>query len=206
MANDSGGNTPRVALVTGAAGTIGSAVTRCMIADGWHVAGVDLHPSEADLSLCFDVTQRAEMIQAANQVTEKLGSIDLLVTAARDFAKARIGEMEPDRWQKMLDVWLGGTVNACAAVVPMMVKKRCGSVVTLSVNLSQSEPGYAYVAAASGTVVAFTKSFGCEVAPYNVTVNCIAPRMSLNPDHVASTVKFVVNDGDYYVSQVFVPS
>ncbi len=205
MANDKSSNAPRVALLTGAAGTIGSAVIRWMIADGWRVAGVDLKQSEANLSLCFDVTERTAMIEAANQVTEKLGSIDLLVTAATDFEKAPIGAMEPDRWQRMLDVWLGGTANACAAVVPTMVKKGCGSVVTLSVNFSQAEPGYTYVAAASGTVVAFAKSFGCEVAPHNVKVNCIAPRLPLNPDRVASTVKFLVNDGDYYVSQVFFP-
>jgi NAD(P)-dependent dehydrogenase (short-subunit alcohol dehydrogenase family) len=87
-----------------------------------------------------------------------------------------------------------------------MVKKGRGSVVTLSVNFSQAEPGYTYVAAASGTVVAFAKSFGCEVGPHNVKVNCIASRLPSNPDQVASTVKFLVNDGDYYVSQVFFPN
>jgi len=177
-----------------------------MLADGWRVAGVDLKQSEADLSLCIDVTERAAVIEAANQVTENLGSIDLLVTAAADFEKAPIGAMAPDRWQRMIDVWLGGTANACAAVVPAMVTKGCGSVVTLSVNFSPPEPGYTYVAAASGTVVAFAKSFGCEVAPHNVRVNCLAPRLPLNPDRVASTVKFLVNDGDYYVSQVFFPA
>ena len=205
MANDKNNNAPRVALVTGAAGTIGRAVIRSMPADDWRVAGVDLKPSEADLSLCVDVTERAAMIGAANQVTEKLGSIDLLVTAAADFEKAPIGTMEPDRWQRMLDVWLGGTANACAAVVPAMVKKCCGSVVALTVNFSHAEPGYTYVAAASGTVVAFAKSFGCEVAPHNVKVNCLAARLPLNPDPVASTVQFLVNDGGYYVSQVFFP-
>ena len=194
-----------VAMVTGAAGTIGDTVVKRLIAEGWGVAGVDLKPSKADLSLSFDVTDRAAMIEAANQVTEKLGVIELLVTAATDFERAPIGAMEPDRWQRMLEVWLGGTANACAAVVPAMVKKGYGNVITLSANLTPSEHGYTYVASASGTVVAFTKSFGCEVAPHNVRVNCLAPRLPLNPDRVASTVKFLVNDGGYYVSQVFFP-
>ena len=205
MPDEKSGDAQRVAMVTGAAGTIGSTVVKRMIAEGWRVAGVDLKPSEANLSLSFDVTERAAMIEAANQVTEKLGSIDLLVTAATDFERASIGAMEPDRWQRMLEVWLGGTANACAAVVPTMMKKGYGSVVTLSANFTQAEPGYTYVAAASGTVVAFAKSFGCEVAPHNVRVNCLAPRLPLNPDRVASTVKFLVNDGDYYVGQVFFP-
>ena len=159
MANHKSSNAPHVALVTGAAGSIGRAVIRSMLADGWRVAGVDLKQSEANLSLRCDVTERAAMVAATNQVTEKLGSIDLLVTAAGDWSKAPIGAMEPDRWQRMLDVWLGGTANAFVAVVPAMVKKGCGSVVTLSVNFSPAEPGYTYVAAASGTVVAFAKSW-----------------------------------------------
>ncbi|CAB1081666.1 hypothetical protein D1AOALGA4SA_9312 [Olavius algarvensis Delta 1 endosymbiont] len=195
-----------VALVTGAAGAIGNAVTRQMMTDGWRVAGVDLKQSRTNLSLCCDVTERAAMIEAVQQVTSALGPIDLLVTAAADFEKAPFGAMEPERWQRMLDVWLGGTANACAAVVPAMVKKGCGIVVTLSAGFNQAESSYTYVAAASGTVFAFAKSFACEVAPHNVRVNCILPRRPLNPDGVASTVKFLVNDGDYYVGQVFFPN
>ena len=66
-----------------------------MQADGWRVAGVDLKQSAADLTLCCDVTERAAMIEAASQVTEKLGPIDLLVTAAADLKKAPIGTMKP---------------------------------------------------------------------------------------------------------------
>jgi 2-hydroxycyclohexanecarboxyl-CoA dehydrogenase len=196
---------PPVALVTGAAGKIGSAITNLMMADGWKVAGLDLKQSKADLSLCCDVTERDATIEAVKQVEDELGSIDLLVTSAVDFEKASFGAMEPVRWQRMLDVWLGGTANACAAVVPAMLKRGDGSVVTLSVDFSQPEAGYTYVAAASGTVVAFAKSFGCEVAPHNVRVNCIAPRLPLDADQVASTVRFLVDDGSYYVSQVFFP-
>lgn len=205
MANGKSSNASRIALVTGAAGTIGSAIIKLMGSGRWRVAGIDLKQSEADLSLCCDVTERAAMIEAVNRVTDTLGPIDLLVTAAMDFEKAPIGTMEPDRWQRMLNVWLGGTANACAAVVPSMVRNCNGSVVTLSVNFNQPDAGDTFVAAASGTVFAFTKSFGCEVAPHNVRVNCIAPQLPLNPDQVASTVKFIVEDDSYCAGTVFYP-
>jgi NAD(P)-dependent dehydrogenase (short-subunit alcohol dehydrogenase family) len=205
MAINKNSDASRIALVTGAAGTVGSAVVRRLAGDGWKVAGVDLEPCEADLSLSRDVTERTTMIEAAGRVSDRFGTIDLLVTAAADLQRAPIGTMEPERWKRMLDVWLGGTANACAAVVPTMVKKGSGNVIVLSVNFSQSEPGYSYAAAASGTIFAFAKSFGCEVAPHNINVNCIAPRIPLNPDLVASTVNFLVNDGNYYVGQVFYP-
>lgn len=205
MVNETSKNVQRIAMVTGASGKIGNSITKLMMANDWRVAGIDLKQSEADLSLVCDVTERAAMIEAVNRVTDTLGPIYLLVTAAMDFEKAPIGTMEPSRWQRMLNVWLGGTANACAAVVPAMVKNGCGSVVTLAANFNPAEAGYTYVAAASGTVIAFSKSFGCEVAPHNLRVNCIAPKVPLNPDQVASTVKFLVDDGSYSVSQVFCP-
>ena len=206
MAPDKRDNAARVALVTGAAGAIGGSVVRRLTVNGWEVAGIDLKECEADLSLCVDVTDPAAMVEAARQVMEKLGPIQLLVTAAGDFERVPFGEMGVDRWRRMLDVWLGGTANACSAVVPRMVQQGSGAVVTMSADLSEAGSGYVYAAAASGTVVAYSKSFGCEVAPHGVRVNCIAPPLPLNPDWVAATVDFLANDGGYYASQVFSPS
>jgi 2-hydroxycyclohexanecarboxyl-CoA dehydrogenase len=206
LALDKRSKAVRVGLVTGAAGAIGGSVVRRLIGNGWRVAGIDLKECEADLSLCVDVTDRTAMVEAVRQVMEKLGSIQLLVTAAGDLERIPFGEMKPDRWRRMLDVWLGGTANACAAVVPKMVEEGSGTVVTLSADLSQAGSGYVYAAAASGTVVAYSKSFGCEVAPHGVRVNCIAPPLPMNPDWVAATVDFLANDGGYYASQVFSPS
>jgi len=124
------------------------------------------------------------------------------VTAAGDYEKNAIGDMALARWQRMLDVWLGGTTNACAAVVPQMIAAGCGTVVLLSCDLSPHGTQNSYVAAASGTVIAFAKSFGCEVAADGVCVNCLATRPPVNPEWVAQTVNFLANDGHYYAGQV----
>jgi len=102
----------------------------------------------------------------------------------------------------MLDVWLGGTTNACAAVVPQMIEAGCGTVVLLSSDLSSHEKQNSYIAAASDTVLAFAKSFGCEVAADGVCVNCIVTRPPVNPEYVGQTVNFLANDGYYYAGQV----
>ncbi|MBA7580787.1 hypothetical protein ES708_22681 [subsurface metagenome] len=60
--------TSRVALVTGAAGSIGSSVVRRLSADGWKVAGIDLKENSAELPLHVDVTDRPAMMAAAAQV------------------------------------------------------------------------------------------------------------------------------------------
>jgi len=193
---------PRVALVTGAAGSIGRTVVGRMGREGWKVAGVDLNPADADLFIAADVTDRAAMQAAAARVTDELGPIGLLVTAAADHEKVAFGEMALARWQRMLEVWLGGTANACAAVVPRMIEAGCGKVVLLSADLSRQGKQHSYVAAASGTVMAFAKSFGCEVASDGVCVNCLAIQPPVNPDWVAHTVSFLANEGQYYAGQV----
>ena len=192
----------RVAMVTGASGAIGSAVVRRLAAEGWKVAGVDLRDARADICLGVDVTDRAAMVKAAREISEKLGPIELLVTAAGDYQKEPIGEMAISRWQRMLDVWLGGTANACAAVAPSMVGAGDGTIIVLSADLRCGGRGNAYVAAASGTLAAFVKSFGCEVAADGVRVNCLAVPPPANPAWVAETVSFLSNHGQYYAGQV----
>ena len=142
------------------------------------------------------------MKEAAARIADELGPIGLLVTAAADYEKSPIGEMGLARWQRMLDVWLGGTTNACAAVVPRMIEAGRGTVVLLSADLSRQGQQNSYVAAASGTVTAFAKSFACEVASEGVCVNCLAIRSPANPESVARTVNFLATEGQYYAGQV----
>lgn len=197
--NDTG---PRVAIVTGAAGTIGGAVVRRLADDGWRVAGIDLKKCDAELSLRVDVSDRNAMLNAADEVAKTFGHTELLMTAAADFEKIPFGDMALSRWQRMLDVWLGGTANACAAVVPQMIKAGCGTAVLLSAVSGPRERKNSYIAAASGSVVAFAKSLGCEVAADGVCVNCVAIQPPANAEWVARMTSFLANDGQYYAGQV----
>lgn len=226
------GEGKRVALITGAGGVIGAAVSERLHATGWAVAGVDLTPPSAALVDVFfdaDVSERAALAHVAKSVRDELGPIDLLVTAANDYESAPIGALAHERWQRMVHVNLGGTVNACAAVVPSMVEARRGTVVTTTswLALAGGERGEAYYAASIGAVIAFTKSFALEVAKHGVRVNCIAigptdsgepgalagetgqrPRLAgrlARPSDVAETVAFLADEGDFYVGQVFRP-
>jgi NAD(P)-dependent dehydrogenase (short-subunit alcohol dehydrogenase family) len=192
----------RVALVTGAAGGIGRAVAAGLAAAGWKVAGIDRRTSPAELSIQADGRSRTAVAEAAAAVADRWGRIELLVTAAADYKQAGIGEMSLMRWQKMLDVWLGGTANACAAVLPGMVRAGCGSVVVLAADIGYGGNGRTYVAAASGTLTAFVKSLGIEMAAYGVCVNCLALKPGVNPEWVAGTVRFLADEGRFYAGQV----
>jgi 2-hydroxycyclohexanecarboxyl-CoA dehydrogenase len=206
---------PRVALVTGASGPVGVAVVERLQADGFVVGGIDPDAGAGDLPIVADPADRDAMVRAAGTVADELGPISVLFTSSTHHDAAPFGTMEPERWQRLLAAHLGGTVNACMAVVPSMVEAGWGTVVTTSSwTALAGVPGAAYEAAATGTILAFTKSFALEVAPKGVRVNCIAvgplegapPYPPLDPADIAATVSFLVADGDHVVGQVFSPS
>jgi NAD(P)-dependent dehydrogenase (short-subunit alcohol dehydrogenase family) len=201
----------RVALVAGTAGVVARTIVERLQAEGFLVGGLDSEDAAGDLALSVDLTDRGQTIAAADRVTGELGPISVLVTAPALHDAAPFGEMDHGRWDRLLKTHLGGTVNSCAAAVPGMVRAGHGTVVTLSSWMALAGiPGEAYYAAATGSILAFTKSFALEVAPKGVRVNCIAvgpldatpPSTSVRPDEIADTVVFLVNDGDHFVGQV----
>ena len=201
----------RIALVTGTSGVVGGAIVERLRADGFLVGGLDDDVGAGDVSIAVDVTDRPAVVAAAERVTAELGPISVLVTAPYLYDAAPFGEMPAERWDRLLRTHLGGTTNACAAVVPDMVRAGRGIVVALSSWLAfAGVAGEAYQAAATGSILAFVKSFALEVAKQGVRVNCISvgpldarpPQVSVRPEEVAETVMFLVTDGDHFVGQV----
>lgn len=202
----------RVALVTGASGVVGGAIVERLRAERFRVGALDdAAATVGDLAIAVDVTDRPQMVAAAERVAGELGPISVLVTAPHLHDAAPFGEMSGERWSRLLRTHLGGTTNACAAVVPDMVRTGRGTVVALSSWLAfAGVAGEAYQAAATGSILAFVKSFALEVAKQGVRVNCISvgpldvtpPQVSVRPEEIADTVMFLVNDGDHFVGQV----
>ncbi len=126
-----------VAVITGAASGIGRACVGVMRRAGWRTAGIDLNPSDTDLPLQADVSDRAAVAGAVDQVAERFGRIDLLVTAAGYYEEGiDVADITLGQWDRMLAVILGGTVNCCAAVLPHMLSRGEGTIVAISSELA----------------------------------------------------------------------
>jgi 2-hydroxycyclohexanecarboxyl-CoA dehydrogenase len=222
----------RVALVTGAASGIGAAVASRLAGQGWRVAGLDLHESGTDLSLVADVTDAAAVREAAGRAERELGPVSLLVTVAGYYEMLPVSAVGVEAWRRMLAVHLGGTRNACAAVLPGMIEAGRGHVITISSELALAGgENDAHYAAAKGAIVGFTKSLAAEVAGRGVRVNSVAPgptdtpllgpdspwrapayletlplRRLVRPEEVAEAVLFLAEEGDYFCGQVLSPN
>lgn len=224
--------TRKVALITGAASGIGAAISALLAERGWKTAGLDLRESKTNLPLIADVTDRESVHEAADRAARELGPVSLLVTVAGYYEMLPVSEIGGERWHRMLAVHLGGTYNSCAAVLPGMLARGRGHIITVSSELALAGGDTdAHYAAAKGAVIGFTKSLAVEIAGRGVRVNSVAPgptdtpllepdspwrdpaflktlplRRLVRPEEVAEAVVFLAEEGDYFCGQVLSPN
>lgn len=181
MAEDS--EQRRVAVVTGAASGLGAAVARALTAAGWQVAGLDLRPSPGTaLGVEVDVTDADAVGSAVDRAERELGAVAALVTAAGVYEMLPVEDVDDARWHRMMAVNLSGTATTCAAVVPRMVARGRGSVVTISSDLGVGgSQGDVHYAASKGAIVGFTRALATDVEGTGVAVNTVAPGAADTP-------------------------
>ena len=179
--------TGRVAVITGGAQGIGLAVARRMAASGAVIAIWDRDAALAEAAAAglgggaraygVDVTDGAALLAAAAAVQAAQGVIGVLVTSAGIAGNnARVMDYDPDEWQRILDINLTGTFNACRAVLPQMVAAGYGRIVTVaSIAGKEGNPMAGAYSASKGGVIALTKSMGKEHAGQDIAVNCVTP-------------------------------
>jgi 2-hydroxycyclohexanecarboxyl-CoA dehydrogenase len=226
------GESTGVAVVTGAASGIGAEVCHRLSDHGWKVAGIDLNPSAADLSLQVDVTDLAAMRAAVKRVAAELGPVSAMVTAAGVYEIVPVADIDDERWRRMLALHLGGVANALWAVLPGMLAAGSGTVVTISSELAiAGGDGDAHYAAAKGAIIGLTRTLGEELSPMGIRVNSVAPGPTdtplleasspwrepdylaslplgrlVKPEEVAETVLFLIEEGTYFAGQTLSPN
>jgi 3-oxoacyl-[acyl-carrier protein] reductase len=175
-----------VAVVTGGSGGIGAAACRALAATGATVlVGYATSPDAARTvadgcdgdaePVALDVTD-AGQVRAAVARAGELGRLGILVHAAGIAADDLLLRLDPERWDRSLDVNLGGVYLAARAALRPMLRARWGRIVTVTsvVGLRGNAGQTAYGAAKAG-LVGFTKSLAREVAGKGITVNAVAP-------------------------------
>lgn len=176
----------KTALVTGASGGIGGAIAKALAGQGATVGlsgtRVDaLEAVKAEISgaahvLPADLGAAEGAEQLMKDAEAAMGGVDILVNnagLARDNLAMR---MKDEEWTKVLDVNLTAAFRLSRAALRPMLKKRWGRIISVtSVVGAVGNPGQANYAASKAGLTGMSKSFACEVANRNITVNCIAP-------------------------------
>ena len=166
----------KTAVVTGGGSGIGRAVAERLRADGYHVATIDLNPSDDEFAHTADVTDRAQVERALSAIRAQLGPVTILVNAAGLDGFKRFTEITFDEWQTVIDVNLNGVFHCIQAVLPDMVDAGWGRIVNISSSSTHSGTPYmSHYVAAKSAVNGLTKSLALEYGPAGITVNAVPP-------------------------------
>ena len=180
----------KYALITGASGGIGAATARAFAQAGYGVAihahrSVDkLHALAQELSalsvpvleVCADLSDPVQAKTMVDNVLEKFCQLDILICCSGLSHVGLVTDIDPQQWKTLFGVNVDGMHYCCQAVLPHMVHRKEGCILTVSSMWGQvgasCEVAYS---ATKGAVIAYTKALAQEVGPSTIRVNCIAP-------------------------------
>ena len=169
----------RTAVVTGAAGGIGAAISRRLAADGFAVACVDLREPDVEAPLrgyAADVRDAASVRAAAARIRTDLGEPWLLVNAAGVFSIQLLPDLDEQEWDRILDTNLKGPFLTCREFLPAMIAARSGCIVNIAstAGVRGGRRRAAYCASKGGLVL-LTRSLAIDHGHDGVRVNCVCP-------------------------------
>ncbi|MCQ2177190.1 MAG: 3-oxoacyl-[acyl-carrier-protein] reductase [Bacteroidales bacterium] len=227
----------KVALITGASKGIGKAIALLFASEGADIAFTDIAVNEETVSELesFGHRVRAYVSNAADfsqsqQTVERIaadfGRIDILVNNAGITRDALLLRMEEEQWDAVLDVNLKSAFNFTHAVLPVMSKQRCGSIINMSSVVGKhGNAGQANYSASKAGLIALAQTTAKEMGPRGIRANCIAPgfiisdmtaamsdevraawvktiplRRGGTPEEVAKVALFLASDLSSYVS------
>lgn len=183
--------TGKVALITGAGSGIGAAAARLLAKEGAKVAALSRTEENVDkvvedirarggkaLALPADISQPQQMQAVIKRVGAEWGRLDIVfANAGINGVWAPLDELEPEEWDKTLDVNLKGTFLTVKYALPYLKKQGGSVIVTSSVNGTRmfSNTGATAYACSKAAQVAFTKMVALELAEHRIRVNVICP-------------------------------
>ncbi|MDX1635646.1 MAG: D-threitol dehydrogenase [Marinobacter sp.] len=176
----------QVAVVTGAAGGIGSAISQRFVRQGVRVAMLDNREDvlaqaeflgqDAALGIVTDVTDPVSVASAVEQILGHFGKVDILINSAGVLELCSAENMTDEIWDRTLATNLTGVRRMCQAVARSMLRAGYGRIVNIAGQggTVALERQAAYCVSMAG-VIALTRALALEWSPRGVNVNVISP-------------------------------
>jgi len=185
----------KTTLITGAGSGIGRCSAEAFAREGARVVVGDVDEAAGErtaaaireaggeaLFVRLDVTDPDSARAAVEAAVDRYGALDVLFNNAGVSAVGALEEIEPDAWDRVVNVNLRGVYLMCKYALPHMKARRSGAIINMS--SCAAEMGLARraaYAATKGAVLALTKSMQVDCAPYGIRVNALLPGTILTP-------------------------
>jgi 3-oxoacyl-[acyl-carrier protein] reductase len=188
-----------VAIVTAAGQGIGETIARMLAGEGARVAVVDVDETKARrvasdieaqggaaVALPTDVTDSSQVGAMVEAVAARWNRIDVLVNGAGGFHRlAPITDITDDEWMRVINLNLTSAFLCARAVVPLMMQRKQGRIVSLAsgagIAPNPYAPSYLPYGAAKAGLIGFTKLLARDLGPYGITVNTVSPGTTATP-------------------------
>jgi len=176
---------PVIAIVTGAAGAIGAAIVERLLIEGARVVATDLDPGPLDAAAAAapdrvaavqgDITDPALGSQLVGVAIQRFGAPTALIGCSGWLRDARIQNMEPELFRRLLDINMVGPGRLMAAILPALREQGYGRIISIASRAWLGNFGSSGYSAAKGGLVGASRSLALAHAARGITVNCIAP-------------------------------
>lgn len=203
-------NVNRVALVTGAAGGLGSQVATLFAKQGLDVALVDLKDDalQSVISEIGDVSGNliaipadlADVPQCEGVVTDtiaQLGKVDILVNTAAVLERCELDDMTPEHFDRIFNINARAPFFLARSAMANMAKRKWGRVVNITsvgVYIGGARMTSAPYEASKGAMSVFTKMYANHGAPDGILVNTVCPGMMATPMLLDGTSQAILDE------------
>jgi len=169
----------KTAIVTGAAGGIGSAIIAAFRQAGAKVAGVDLDRArvQADVALSCDVSSESQTRDAVDRAAKAFGGLHILVnTAAVRDPTATVTEIDLAGWNRVFAVNVGGAYLMSRWAIPHMERSGGGSIIHIASQLGTvGSAGRVAYCSTKGALITMAKAMAIDHAAQKIRVNTLSP-------------------------------
>ena len=201
----------RVAIVTGAGRGIGVHYAKALAEEGAKVCCSDILDTENTVNIIkqaggeaignrCDVTDPDGVRAMVAETVEAFGKVDIMVTNAAIFADLQqrsFMEIPEEEWDRVMAVNTRGVFSCVKAVVPEMQKNGYGKIINIaSGTVFKGTPMMLHYVSSKGAMVAFTRSLSRELGEHNISVNAIAPGLTMSEKVVGDSQWLNIKDAN----------